>query len=153
MRWWVIAGLVGCGGGSDGETDGADGGDGPPDDGACGEIGTAPVQVLGELALADGSPAGGAAVRLEERNWNNPIRVFASGTTDPAGRFELAATIDTVADCWGTAVDYYVIGELGTAYGERGVNSYLFNAVEGTGAGVATLDVPIPLFEPGTSGY
>ncbi|MBA2319836.1 MAG: hypothetical protein H0V89_01665 [Deltaproteobacteria bacterium] len=143
MRWVLVCAAMGCG-----KEASSDAEPGPDLDGACGDVGNAVVQVLGSLELSDGTPAAGASVRLEERNWNFPeVIVYAEGTTDAAGDFDLGADIVTVAECWGTAVGYYVVGELGGATGERGVNSWLFTAVEGTGGGVATIDQAIALVE------
>jgi hypothetical protein len=155
MRWFVLCALVGCGGGKDDEdTSGGGGGDGPPTgNGACGEVGEASIELLGSLSFEDESPAAGASVRLEERNWNTPDKIYVEAVTDGDGKFDLIADLVTVADCWGVAVDYYVVGELGGAAGERGVNSWLFNAAEGTGNGRATMELPIVLFGTvGTTG-
>ena len=146
MRLVGLCGVIAaCGGGSDDEATTDDGGGGGNTQGACGAVGTATVQVLGRFQLADDSPAGGAAARLEERNWNSPDLVYTTGISEASGQFDLTAEIVTVADCWGSAVDYYVVGELGGAVGELAVNAFLFNAVEGTGAGIATIELPIIL--------
>lgn len=146
MRWLIVSVVMGCGGGSsDEDTSATD--DGPATgNGACGEVGTAAVQVLGSLLLESDAPAAGAAVRLEERNWDNPDRIYVESVTNAEGQFDLSAEIVTVADCWGTAVDYYIVGDLGAAHGERGVNSWLFTAAEGTGNGIATIELPIVLY-------
>jgi hypothetical protein len=118
------------------------GGDGPTPPGAppgqCGDVGYFDVSVVGLVVGPDGTAAVGAAVSLEERNWDP--QTYASGTTDAYGAFTLVASqIVGVEDCWGVAVDYVVVATQGSASAERDVNQSLFNAVSPGGDGVADI--------------
>lgn len=123
-RGLVLVLAAGCGGGDDSDTGPADTDDG----GACGEVTNHDVTLTGVVETA-GGPAEGATVTLEERNWTSG-QAFGTATTGADGSFQIDATgIVSVEDCWGTALDYYVVAESGDLSGERQINSTLFNAL------------------------
>jgi len=147
--WWLA--LVGCGGGAEEET-AAPGAS--TTQGFCGDVhNDVPVRVEGQVLLADGvTPAEGAIVTLDERSWTF-FQVFGEATTGADGRFAIDADIIVVDGCWGSAIAYYLTAERDGIVVERGINSWLFNAVEGTGSGGGdgVAEVAIPLVLGGTT--
>ena len=125
-RIGVVLALIGCGG-KDEDT----GAYVPPtNDGACGAVTyDNPAVVTGRILLPDGAPAAGATVIIEERNWT-PGTVHAEGVTAADGTYELDAALTIVEGCWGTAVAYYLVADLGEQHGEHPLNSFLFNAID-----------------------
>jgi hypothetical protein len=116
----------------------------PTDPGACGEVTTHDVSVLGAVT-SGGAPAVGAAVRLEDRGWNVGD-VLGEATTGADGTFTLAAaSVTSVEDCWGTILDYALVGELGGEAGEMNVNTALFNAIEDGSLEADTRSFPVAL--------
>lgn len=110
----------------------------PPTSGACGDVATWDLQLLGGVARSTGGPASGADVWLEDHGWV-PGTVLGTATTDGDGRFEMVITgLTSVEDCWATLLDYRVHAELGSEATERGINTDLFNAIY-TGGGVADI--------------
>ena len=100
--------------------------------GACGDLLYHDVELVGVAQLEDGSPAVGASIRLEERNYEPQVQVWGEGTvTDEDGNFTfLAEDIIEVERCWGRIVDYAIVGELGELTAEdNNINSVLRNAV------------------------
>jgi hypothetical protein len=114
--------LVGCGSAEDTGTD-----DTTPT-GACGAVTTHDVNISGVVHDGGGAGADGAVVSLEERSWDPGTLGTATAASD--GTFTISATITGVEDCWGTALDYWLVasGDAGTA--EDAVNQPLFNAVD-----------------------
>lgn len=125
-RIGLVLAMIGCGGGD--EDTGAP--EPEPTDGACGAVTyDNPATVTGRILLPDGSPAVGARVVIEERNWT-PGTIHAEGVTSDDGTYELDAALTIVEGCWGTAVAYYLVAELGEQRAELPANSPLFNAVD-----------------------
>jgi hypothetical protein len=107
---------------------------GPADDttdtrfGACGEITTWDVTVIGKVEDAAGNVAG-AAVSLEDRGWE-PITILGEATTTTNGSFTLEAqNVTAVEGCWGTLLDYVLVATEGSRSGERGINHPLYGAI------------------------
>lgn len=98
----------------------------------CGDVTTHNLTMAGLIVDATGYPVEGAEARVEEYNWDNRVVVYGSATTDALGAFSLQLTgVVSVEDCWATALDYKLIGELGGLYGEMLANQTLFGAIDG----------------------
>jgi len=97
--------------------------------GACGEISTWDVTVLGRVEDASGA-VGGADVWLEDRGWE-PVTVLGQTTTSANGGFTLEADdVTAVEGCWGTLLDYVLVATEGSRSGERGINHPLYGAID-----------------------
>ena len=128
QRWGAMVALAmaGCGGTSPDDTSP----DTVPQGGACGEVTTWDVQVIGLVEDALGNPVEGADVLLEERDWTFGD-TFGNALTDAQGRFEFEARdVVSVEGCWGTALDYKLVVVKGTKTLEEDVNSNLFTAID-----------------------
>jgi len=127
-QWGAVLAViaVGCGGADVDDTSPVT----VPQGGACGEVTTWNVQVIGLVHDAVGVPVEGADVVLEELDWTFGD-TFGFTTTDVEGRFDFEARdVVSVEDCWGTALDYKLIVVKGTSSMEEGVNSNLFSAID-----------------------
>ncbi|MEZ4238292.1 MAG: carboxypeptidase-like regulatory domain-containing protein [Myxococcota bacterium] len=99
-------------------------------DGACGAVTRHDLTLLGAVVLASGGPAVGASVWIEDRAWAVQTETLGTATTDDDGLFTLPITgLTSVEDCWGSALDYVVVAELGIQRGERDVNAPLYNVI------------------------
>lgn len=92
-----------------------------------------------------GSPAGGATVRLEDRD-ARPTAVFGTTTTGNDGRYSLDVT-DLVAwpNCWNLITDHYLVAEKGEDSAERSVNRFLSDAVREGETTIAITDRDLDL--------
>ena len=145
---------VGCSGGDDDPTGTPADTDSNPvvgddDDeptGQCGEVSTFDMQIHGQVLKEDGTPAASARVYLEDRAWAPNDTILGEGTTDYDGHFAFPVPgVTSVEDCWGTLLDYWVVGELGTAErGERGANPDLYASIT-DGTLIAELSFPLDL--------
>jgi hypothetical protein len=123
---------------------GAEVDDTEPVDGACGEVTEHRLNLLAKVVDGGGLPVAGATVRLEERLWDP--RTVGSATTDGTGEASLSnLAITGVEDCWGTALDYVLVAEMGAQSDEENVNSRLFGAVSVGDATVDRRDRPLVL--------
>ena len=96
--------------------------------GACGETSRWDVSVVGTVRH-QGEPLEGAMVVLEDRGYN-PGEVLGTGVTDTQGGFQFEALeVVSIEDCWGTLLNYFVVAESGTLYGEKKANTYLHTAI------------------------
>lgn len=103
----------------------------PGGGGACGEITHWAVTVTGRVETSDGSGAAFADVWVEDRGWNPTTITIGSTTADQQGNYTIQiADLVSAADCWGTVLDYVLVGQQGPIQGERQVNSPLFNAIQ-----------------------
>lgn len=101
--------------------------------GACGELGSLSLTVVGRVRDAQENWVSGAEISLEERNWN-PGRVYGTAYSDAQGNFTLLADdMPVVEGCWGTAVQYWLVGQAGALTGEKPMNALFSEAYE-TGA-------------------
>lgn len=126
VRWTAVwIGIVGVGcAGSDDPTLAPD----PEPAGACGDYHETDVQIVGRVTTADGTPVEGADIWLEERNWA-PGTVHGSGTADAQGAYTFdATTLPIIEDCWGTAVDFWLVGEAPGLFGDKPMNPPIINA-------------------------
>jgi hypothetical protein len=99
--------------------------------GECGDVTLHDLTLLGSVALMNGLPAAGASVWIEDRAWAPQDEVLGQATTDGDGLFTLPITgLTSVEDCWGSALDYVVVAELGDQRGERGVNASLYASIQ-----------------------
>lgn len=108
-----------------------------PPDSACGETSYHDLVVLGTVQDSYGQPAVGARVWLEDRGFSPTVQTMGEATVDVYGQFEM--TVDQLAsveDCWGTLLDYVLVGELGNERGEEGINPTLHGAIL-DGSGIA----------------
>jgi len=97
--------------------------------GACGEISTWNVTVLGRVEDAAGA-VGGAEVSLEDRGWE-PVTGLGATTTATNGSFTVEArNLTAVEGCWGTLLDYVLVATEGSRSGERGINHPLYGAID-----------------------
>jgi len=97
----------------------------------CGEVSTFDLVLNGWVINEAGSPVGGAMLQLEERVWE-PGHVHASVQTDEDGMFELSATgLTSVADCWGSALQYWIFGETSDMAGDLPVNTVIVEGMLG----------------------
>jgi len=148
-----LAFAAGCSGDDTSPDDAADDqpvdSDSPAPQGQCGDVTHWDVTVTGRVRSAAGGAAAGAAVRIENREWEAGT-VYGTGTTDAMGAFSILATqMVQVENCSGL-LGHYAVAELGTTAGETGINSAVFTAID-TGTFVADLSaVPIELEEPTT---
>lgn len=96
--------------------------------GACGDPVLYDMTVIGIVEGPGGEPSQGAHVVLEDRAWNVGD-ILGEGFTDENGSFTLAVTgLTSLEDCWGL-LGYYIVADKGVFYGERGINTNLFNAI------------------------
>lgn len=96
--------------------------------GACGAESEHEITVLVRVHQADGRPAQGATVLLEERATRPGVR--GEATTDAQGDAELQdLSITSLEGCWGIALDYVVVASLGEQMAEVAVNPSLFSAI------------------------
>lgn len=104
-------------------------GTGPPT-GICGDVTYFDLNVFGVAEYADGSPARGVDIDLEDRGWM-PGTLMGSTTTDNEGFFQFQIIdLASVEDCWGTVLDYVLVAEDDEGlFGERPANSVLYNAI------------------------
>lgn len=123
VTWLVMVGLGACAGPAADDT-----ADSSP--GACGEVSTWDVTVLGRVEDGMGAPVPGARVVLEDRGWE-PGTVLGEDDTDGAGQFEFVAEgVTSVEGCWGSLLDYVVVATEGSRQAERGVNQLLHQAID-----------------------
>lgn len=110
----------------------------------CGDVTTWDVVIEGSVQDDGGVAVPAAAVALEDRGWSGDALGWATARAD--GSFTLTATGVTAVDgCWGTVLDYVLVGEQGALYGERGVNSALHLAIDD---GSLTADTPALVLDP-----
>ena len=126
QAWWLIGAIlvaVGCGRDDPQPTDDTD------DGGACGEISTHTLSIVGLVERADGSPVVESVVRLEDRGWE-PGTILGVAATEESGAFRIeAAQITSVENCWGTLLDYVLVAEAEDLSGEKEINQQLYNAI------------------------
>lgn len=138
-RTWAIAlASMACKQGSAGET-----GDTGTDDpvGACGDVSTIDVVIRGGVRDQDENRVPDAYVALEERNWA-PGTIHGESETDGNGEFVLEARdLPVVEGCWGTAVQFWLVGDKGDLAGEKPMNSPIVSAYND-----GTLDVDLGSF-------
>jgi hypothetical protein len=119
-------------------------------EGMCGDITYWDVTLTGAVDQANGEPAVGALVHVEERAWTmNQIEQYGpTVTTDSVGNFEvLLPDVRSVEDCWGF-MDYNVVATLGGLSGEAELNSVLFSAID-SGTFLADISaIPVELEAP-----
>jgi hypothetical protein len=98
--------------------------------GACGDPIQYNLTVIGTVTSGPGQYAPGAHVVLEDRGWE-PGTILGEGVTDNKGVFTLDVVgLTSLENCWGTVLDYVLEADKGVFYGERDINSNLFNAIE-----------------------
>ena len=121
----LVALLVGCGGE---EPEPKDSEATDSQDGACGEVTTHDVVIRAKVSKPGG--AEGVRVYLDDRAWE--LAVLGEGVTDAAGEVEFtAAGVTSVAGCWGTLLDYWIVAEDGAGVTvEDDMNTDLFNAID-----------------------
>lgn len=140
FSWWIVlvAAATGCSSDEPGE---ATGDTSPTADTApivkpyvpkslCGDTTFHDITVRGIVNNAAGAPAANVSVELEDRS-RQPADIIGSDTTDGAGQFTFPVSqLRSVEDCWGNGVlDYRLVGTLGTATFEQGINQPIFNAI------------------------
>lgn len=109
--------------------------------GACGDPVLYDLQVTGQV-MGPSGPSPEAHVILEDRVWAPGI--LAETYTDGEGHFVMDVIgVTSLEGCWGL-LGYFVAADKGTFYGERGVNSELFNAIS-SGTMVADLSFPLEM--------
>jgi hypothetical protein len=129
MLGWLL--VWGC----EKESEGDSGTEPEPDPpGACGEVSSFDAVITGRVQDDAQNAVGSALIDLEERSWT-PGTLHGSATSNADGTFTLTATgMPAVEDCWGTAVSFWLVGSEGELWGEKPMNSLLFDAwVTGTG--------------------
>ncbi|MEQ1564232.1 MAG: carboxypeptidase-like regulatory domain-containing protein [Myxococcota bacterium] len=114
--------------------------------GACGEKSEiASVVIEGRVRDEQQNWVADVDVQLEEWNWD-PGTIHGAGRTDATGAFSFTATnLPVLEDCWGTAVQFWLVGEKGYLRGEQPMNPYLIEAYESGAGSVNTGDVPMIL--------
>ncbi len=127
-RAWIglLAAGIGCSGGDDDPTpiDTDDGSTG----GACGDYLETDVEIVGHVESRSGAPVEGADVWLEERNWA-PGTIHGSATSDASGNYSFfARDLPIIEGCWGTAVSFYLAGEIEGFSGDKPMNPPIINA-------------------------
>lgn len=139
----ILAALAACGGGGD-EASTQEPTETGTDtrtigQGACGDVSQIDATITGLVAYEE-APVGAATVRLEERLWEQ--KVYTTEIAGADGRVTLAGTgLWSVEDCWGSAIDYWVVADglapdgVTAVHGEKPVNQYIFNLVFGYGDG------------------
>ncbi len=141
--WWL--GFAACGGQDVMTSDPLP----PPDtDGACGDVTTHDVTLLGAVVLDD-LPFEGATIWVEDRGWE-PGTILAEGVTGADGTVTFALDdLVSVEDCWGVLLDYVAVASAvspadgSTLSGETDLNSHLFSAID-SGSLVADFS-PFPI--------
>ncbi|MEQ1500587.1 MAG: carboxypeptidase-like regulatory domain-containing protein [Myxococcota bacterium] len=136
---WLWAMAIGCSG--DGET--GDSGETTDPQGACGDVTEIDVTISGRVVNDDGAGIPDANVQLEERNWS-PGTVHGEATTDGSGSFSMTArALPVVEGCWGTAVQFWLVGEAQDLVGEKPMNPQIIGAFDD---GSLSVDLgPFPL--------
>ena len=88
----------------------------------------ADFRVVGTVEDDDHQPVADVDLALEERNWS-PGTVHGTSRSEASGAFVLdASELPVVEDCWGTAVQYWLVGTRGDLAGEKPMNSLLVRA-------------------------
>lgn len=99
------------------------------DQGACGEVSEWVLTLHGAVEGPTGAYEG-ATVVLEDRGWS-PGTELGEATTGADGRFTMdGLQVTSVERCWGTLLDYVVVATDGDMSGEKGVNTYLYDAID-----------------------
>ena len=137
MRACLLGGLLWSGCKEDEEPSSESTADSEPI-GACGELSSFDVTVVGRVKDLDNQWVAGVNVALEERNWS-PGTIHGASVSDGDGAFSFAASgLPVVEDCWGTAVQYWLVGASGALAGEKPMNPLMVDAYE-SGLGVVDL--------------
>jgi hypothetical protein len=98
--------------------------------GACGDPILYDLTVIGTVTSGPGQYAPAAHVVLEDRGWE-PGTILGEGFTDEKGVFQLSVVgLTSLENCWGTVLDYVLEADKGVFYGEKDINTNLFNAIE-----------------------
>jgi hypothetical protein len=102
--------------------------------GACGSPINYDMTLVGFVLGGNGEVGDAASLSIEDRGWQ-PGRILGTGTTDSYGAFTIPLTdVTSVEDCWGTLLDYVLVGQRTVAGGEQsgelGLNTLLFNAIQ-----------------------
>lgn len=134
-------GQVGCGSAP------ADSGADPTGGAGCGTPTTWDLTLLVKVTDAAGAPLAGIDVVLEDRGWT--YEDLGAAVTDAAGVATVAAVgVTDVPDCWGTVLNYVAVAEDAAGVwsaGEKGVNTWLYNAIADGSLAADTTDFPIAL--------
>jgi hypothetical protein len=144
-RAFLFLGLVACSGGDDKSEPTSTGHTGaiplhstPTTDteptGACGPPIDYDLTLTGLVQGASGEPGADTTLEVEDRGWT-PGLILGTATTDAYGAFTMTLTdVTSVEDCWGTLLNYVLIGERdafgGPEAGELGINTPLYNAIQ-----------------------
>lgn len=98
--------------------------------GQCGAVTDHNIVIRAKVVDSGGAPVANAEIRLEEDFWHNPPKTWGSAATDATGVGEFTAVnVVAVADCWGVALNYVLLAQLGDRIGEDDYNSSLYDAI------------------------
>lgn len=146
MRWiaavWFGAVGAGCGDAA-GESDPTTTTD---PGGQCGAVTDHNITIRAKVVDGGGAPVAGAELRIEEDYWHNPPKTWGSAVTGADGIGEFSATgIVAVEDCWGVALNYVLLAQLGDRVGEDDYNSSLYDAINSETYQTDTTSFPVVL--------
>jgi hypothetical protein len=104
-----------------------------PPEGQCGDVSNWDLFVEGAVIDFRDQPYAGVEIILEDRGWI-PGTILGTATTDDEGVYTFdVSQLTSVEDCWGTLLDYVIVGTEGDLVAEEGVNAQLYSAiVDGT---------------------
>lgn len=104
-----------------------------PTGGQCGAVTEHDILIRARVVdQVTGAAVAGAELRLVEDTWHNPEKVWGSGITGADGVGEFTANrVVAVEDCWGVALNYNLLAQLGERIGEDalGFNSSINQAI------------------------
>jgi len=119
--------------------------DSEPPDGQCGDVSHWDLHIEGAVVDWQERPFEGIDVELQDRGWN-PGTVMGTATTDADGMYAFdVSQLTSVEDCWGTLLDYVLVGTDGDLVAEEGVNPQLYNAIVDGSLEVDLYTVPLVL--------
>jgi hypothetical protein len=112
----------------------------------CGEATTYDIAITA-MVVEGARPAAGIEVVLDDRGWTQSE--LGVGTTGSDGKVTFTAVgVTSLPNCWGTVLDYWLVATDpadASRTAEDGVNSSLYNAIDGGTLETDVTDWPLEL--------
>lgn len=114
--------------------------------GACGEFSSIDVTITGRVRDTDQQWVAGVDLALEERNWS-PGTVHGRSVSDSQGSFSFAASgLPILEDCFGTAIQFWLVGQTDDLSGEKPMNPLIIEAWESGEHAISLGEFPLLLY-------